>query len=352
MEGGSSSTEEDYDTDLSARTRSSKQIQDLPETPEKMMGRYMRIKKRRSQFDPTDLDSPCCYKSNKRLTTTTAAAATAIVTTTTTTPVADSCVEAIPQKRCEPRVRKTLFLNNERSGASSFRAVEGHPDIQKKAGRPVWRVALHGDFGHDQFATFSSKAAAVNFAATITAMRIPVSTFADGHVFDYTDDDESKPLTSDELVTHLDNADLLETAEEWATGVLFDDSSTVSSPSISPKPSSSFPSSPQTEQTTRKQERYECSDPEVNLLCEEPLLRPLSLHVNPLRSTEPVEYKTSFKLVTKSLFSYSSGSWDDPNVHGFKFAPLRHRAPVQQPDYQRGSQARPKMRAKKPARCQ
>ena len=49
----------------------------------------------------------------------------------------------------------------------AFRCLARHPGIEKRVNQPTWRVALpKEEYGSDQFATFSSKMAAINFWST------------------------------------------------------------------------------------------------------------------------------------------------------------------------------------------
>jgi len=71
---------------------------------------------------------------------------------------------SIPYSTLE-RCRSSPLIPNAR-----FKKVNGYTLLEKHVSRPLWRVALHPDYGQ-QYATFSSKLAAANFAAILSSMR-------------------------------------------------------------------------------------------------------------------------------------------------------------------------------------
>ena len=53
----------------------------------------------------------------------------------------------------------------------TFRALEGYKALEKQVGCDSWRVALDEAYGRNEYATFSSELAAVNFSVVLSCMR-------------------------------------------------------------------------------------------------------------------------------------------------------------------------------------
>ena len=68
-----------------------------------------------------------------------------------------------------PYEKRAKVASNHRTEKKPiFKSVDTHTGVEKQVGRPFWRVSLNT--GLDQFATFSSKLAAVNFAVSMSSM--------------------------------------------------------------------------------------------------------------------------------------------------------------------------------------
>ena len=68
-----------------------------------------------------------------------------------------------------PYEKRAKVASNHRTEKKPiFKSVDTHTGVEKQVGRPLWRVSLNT--GLDQFATFSSKLAAVNFAVSMSSM--------------------------------------------------------------------------------------------------------------------------------------------------------------------------------------
>lgn len=117
-----------------------------------VLGKYMRVKKARVPFEP-----PADGGIRKRR---------------AENAFAPRAAADAPPRRDAPTesTAATALPNGFAVDHAPFRALANHPLVEKQVGQPVWRVALPPDgYGPNQFATFSSKVAAVNFSHLVMA---------------------------------------------------------------------------------------------------------------------------------------------------------------------------------------